>query len=391
MEQAVRSAQTKTQKYSVLLIALHHVDLDSLASALGYAWLRSQTDGKAIAYITNPREDFYLREENLYALHWAGLSEPFEELYCSRETMPRQASQFGLVDHNIPEPTYASQTSTVVAIIDHHKDEGQYIHAKPRIIETEAGSCASLVTRMFKPLNLVMPAGLATLLLGAILIDTKGLKEGKASDIDNESAAFLLPLSLLTQGEQVTPPSDVKHLPSVQSLFATLDKKKSDVSDLSTKEFLRRDYKEYALNVPACLRRTQSSQIMTLAGLGTVPVRLSNLFASSKSPVEDIEGWFTNRNLSILGVLTSYRNKKDKKRREQLWVVRATDEDLAQRLWQGLESNKELELKQLRLRDVAAGKPDFGKKYVVRAYKVGNTDMSRKYTAPILRKILEGK
>ncbi|KAJ8579459.1 hypothetical protein M405DRAFT_870253 [Rhizopogon salebrosus TDB-379] len=44
-------------------------DLDSVASALGYAWLRSKTGGKAIAYITTPKDDFYLGEENLYPLH----------------------------------------------------------------------------------------------------------------------------------------------------------------------------------------------------------------------------------------------------------------------------------------------------------------------------------
>ncbi|KAG2134148.1 uncharacterized protein EDB93DRAFT_848392 [Suillus bovinus] len=49
-------------------------DLDSLASALGYAWLRSNTSGKAIAYITTPREDFVLRTENLHALGLAGIN-----------------------------------------------------------------------------------------------------------------------------------------------------------------------------------------------------------------------------------------------------------------------------------------------------------------------------
>ncbi|KAG2336044.1 hypothetical protein BDR05DRAFT_165594 [Suillus weaverae] len=58
-------------------------DLDSLASALAYAWLRSNTSGKAIAYITTPKEDFVLRAENVHALGLAGINHSFEELYCS--------------------------------------------------------------------------------------------------------------------------------------------------------------------------------------------------------------------------------------------------------------------------------------------------------------------
>jgi exopolyphosphatase len=380
MKQAVRSA--KFHSYSAFLNVFHHIDLDSLASALGYAWLISQMGGKAIAYITTPIKDFYLRDENLYALRSAGIKEPFDALYCSGEAMPLQASRFALVDHNVLEPKYASPGATVVAIIDHHADEGKHLTAEPRIIEL-VGSCASLVARTFASFNLGMPGGLATLLLSAILIDTKGLKTGgKAVDVDRESAAFLLPFSPFTEGEGITPPSDIEKLASVQFLTATLSKKKSDVADLSTKDLLRRDYKEYALNV-------QPSQAIT-SGLGTIPVSLSDFFAASKSPVKEIQDWFDERDVSVLGVLASYRDKDDKKRRKQLWVVKAADKSLAKKLWRGLESNKELDLERLDLEDVASDEPEFGKKYIVRAYKQGNTDASRKRTAPILQEILEG-
>jgi exopolyphosphatase len=57
----------------------------------------------------------------------AGINNPFEELYCSDDSiipMPSQVSQFALVDHNVLRITYASTTASVVAVIDHHKDEG---------------------------------------------------------------------------------------------------------------------------------------------------------------------------------------------------------------------------------------------------------------------------
>ncbi|KAG1759379.1 hypothetical protein EDD22DRAFT_906342, partial [Suillus occidentalis] len=276
-------------------------DLDSLASALGYAWLRSNTSGKAIAYIPTPKEDFTLRAENLYALGLAGINHPFEELYCSDDPMPSQVSQFALVDHNVLRTTYASSTASVVAVIDHHEDEGQYKDtANPRIVEP-AGSCSSLVARSYQSFsNLSISPELSTLLLSAILIDTHGLKMGgKALDVDREAAAFLIPQSLLAHNEEVSALSDnqkITHLPSVQSLSATLGEKKLSVSHLSTRDLLRRDYKEYIFSMPVSEDATQSSNVIKV-GLATVPLRLSAFFASSSYPIKEIQDWVVERDL----------------------------------------------------------------------------------------------
>ncbi|KAG2095421.1 DHH phosphoesterase [Suillus discolor] len=388
-------------------------DLDSLASALGYAWLRSNKSGKAIAYITTPREDFDLRAENLHALGLAGINHPFEELYCSGDPIPSQVSQFALVDHNILDIKYASPTARVVAVIDHHEDEGQYKDTSttdPRIVEP-AGSCSSLVTRLYQSSsNLSIPPEISTLLLSAILIDTHGLKEGgKALDVDREAAAFLIPNSLLSHKEEVSASSDnqtIIHLPSVQSLSATLEEKKLSVSHLSTRDLLRRDYKEYVFSRPASDNATQSFNMMRV-GLATVPRRLSAFFTSSSYPIKEIQDWLDERDLSVLGILTTFRNKKGKKRREQLWIVKA-DEGIAEKLLQGLESSEELKLKRLDFpkfvgnadtadesedddaEEVTADEAQFGDSFVVRAYKQGNAKATRKQTAPILRGLMEG-
>lgn len=384
-------------------------DLDSLASALGYAWLRSNTSGKAIAYITTPKEDFALRAENLYALGLVGINHPFEELYCSDDPMPSQVSQFALVDHNVLRTTYASPTASVVAVIDHHEDEGQYKDmANPRIVEP-AGSCSSLVARSYQSSpNLSIPPELSTLLLSAILIDTHGLKMGgKALDVDREAAAFLIPQSLLAHNEEFSALSDnqqITHIPSVQSLSATLGEKKLSVSHLSTRDLLRRDYKEYAFSMPVSEDATQSSDVIRV-GLATVPLRLSAFFASSSYPIKEIQDWFAERDLSVLGILTTFRNQKGKGRREQFWIVKA-DKGIAEKVWQGLESSEVLELKRFNLSKVAGSATEesededaeevtsdearFGESYVARAYKQGNTSATRKQTAPILRRLMEG-
>ncbi|KAG1814265.1 uncharacterized protein BJ212DRAFT_1274390 [Suillus subaureus] len=362
-------------------------DLDSLASALAYAWLRSDTSEKAIAYVATPKDDFVLRAENLHALGLAGIKYPFEELYCSGDPMPSQVSQFALVDHNVLHTRHASPTARVVAVIDHHEDEGQYKDtADPRIVEP-AGSCSSLVARLYQSSpDLPIPTELSMLLLSAILIDTHGLKEGgKAMDVDREAAAFLISQSLLEHNEEVSASSDkqqITHLPSVQSLSATLGEKKLSVSHLSTRDLLRRDYKEYAFSTPASKDATLSSDAIR-AGLATVPLRLSAFFASSSYPVKEIQDWLAERDLSVLGILTTFRSKKGKGRREQLWIIKA-DEGIAEKLWQGLESSEELKLKRLDFSKF------FGESYVARAYKQGNASATRKQTAPILRRLMEG-
>ncbi|KIK36733.1 hypothetical protein CY34DRAFT_811055, partial [Suillus luteus UH-Slu-Lm8-n1] len=312
--------------------------LDSLASALGYTWLRSKASGKVIAYITTPKEDFTLRAENLYAL----------------APMPSQVSQFALADHNVLRTTYASPTANVVAVIDHHEDEGQYKDtANPRIVEP-AGSCSSLVARLYQSFsNLSIPPELSTLLLSAILIDTHGLQMGgKALDVDREAAAFLIPQPLRRQ-------------------------KKLSVFHLSTRDLLRRDYKEYVFSMPVSEYATQSSNVIKV-GLATVPLPLFALFASSSYPIEEIQDWLADRDLSA-------------------------DKGIAEKVWQGLESSEMLDLSKVAgsanaaeesegedVEEVTSGEARFGESYIARAYKQGNASATRKQTAPIFRRLVEG-
>jgi len=284
-------------------------DLNSLASALGYAWLRSNTSKKAIAHITTPREGFVLRAENLRALGLAG-DHPLEELYCSGDPIPSRVSQSALVDHNVLDTRHASPTARVVAVTDHHEDEGQYKDTSttdPKIVEP-VGSCSSLVTRLYQSSsNLSIPLEISTLLLSAILIDTRGLKEeGKALDVDREADN-----------------QTIIHLPFVQSLSATLGEKKLFASHLSTRDLLRRDYKEYAFSRPTSEDATQSFNTMRVC-LVTVSRRLPAFFTSSSYPIKEIQDWLDERDLNVLGILTTFRSKKGKGRREQLWIVKAS-------------------------------------------------------------------
>ncbi|KAG2125651.1 uncharacterized protein EDB93DRAFT_1190272, partial [Suillus bovinus] len=297
-------------------------------------------------------------------------------------------SQFALVDHNVLQTRYyASATGRVVAVIDNHRHEGQYKGAStadPRVVET-AGSCSSLVARLYQSID--------DALADAILINTQVLKEGgKALVVDREAAALSIPIS--ASDNQL-----IAHLSSVQSLSTMLREKKPSASHLNTRELLRRDYKEYAFSMPASEDPTQSFNVIR-ARLAAVPIRLSAFFASSIYPMKEIQDWLAETDLSVLYILTTFRSHKGKGRREQLWIVKA-DEGITEKLWQGLESSEELQLKRLDFskfvgnanaadesevddaEDVMADETRFGDSFVARAYKQGNASATRKQTAPL--------
>jgi exopolyphosphatase len=126
------------------------------------------------------------------------------------------------------------------------------------------------------------------------------------------------------------------------------------------------------------------------------------------------------RELYVLGILTSFRHNKlgvgpGKHKRQMLWVVRegaeifpvsesteggsskSTEEtssvdvdQLASRLWDGLHDSEELQLKKRDFEKFGTSEMDAGTSMRVRIYKQGNTNATRKTTAPVMRNILEG-
>jgi exopolyphosphatase len=126
------------------------------------------------------------------------------------------------------------------------------------------------------------------------------------------------------------------------------------------------------------------------------------------------------RGLYVLGILTSFRHKnfgtgvQGKHKRQMLWVVHegaeiykaseATEagssmitgepskvdvDQLASRLWDGLENSEMLQLKKCDFKKFSTREKDAGTSMRVRIYKQGNIDATRKATAPVMRNILE--
>lgn len=380
-----------------------------------------------IPFIQTDRSDIGLRAENIYALSLAGLQKDVPELLCAGDfawTESFPSNTFALVDHNrlLPQYTTGNSDVQVVAVVDHHEDEGLYVDsATPRII-APAGSCASHIAHLCHP---PIPGGLESLLLSAILIDTQGLKAGgKALQVDREAVGSLISQATsslssssmdppkLADGQKLKP-DDLASVQFIQDLTTELDKKKYDVSRLGTRDLLRRDYKQSLTNLPWVSNGTSIN-----SGLSTVPLDLKLWIPrDTKEFWSSVKGWMEQRKLSVLGVLTSFhdekpgKNGRGKHKRQMLWVVRkgeivedpqpgpdssemprALDVDnLASRLWTGLEANQELQLEQGNWKKFGISKQDVDSSMRIRIYKQGNTNASRKVTAPLLKNILESR
>lgn len=328
-------------------------------------------------------------------------------------------------------------------MIDHHEDEGLYKDsADPRVVTVPTGSCSSLVTSLLTQHTPdSIPSELATLLISAILIDTNGLKPGgKAEPQDREAVSYLLPHSQFFQAHGIQSPktssfhngsksptslshssndhaspssSSVHELPSVQEHTKVLMEKKNSVSHLSTRDLLRRDYKEYTWKPswptsssspntsPSLGRASTSSPIPSnnntiQIGLATVPRGLKDWIPSDPDFWPATDKYLEERHLSALGILTTFKGKKGKgkHKRQMLWLVKEGETELRDRLWKGLEASKELKVKVKELKKYHGPSGDSGgaEKLTerVRIYKQGNAEATRKVTAPIVRTIIEG-
>ncbi|CAH0055305.1 unnamed protein product [Clonostachys solani] len=218
-------------------------DLDSLCSAVVYAYLR--TNGKQqslhIPLSNLPRADLALRTEMTAVLKDADLT-PSDLLTLSElPDLKPEDTRWLLIDHNSLTGPLRKFESQVIGCIDHHVDEGTIPRDRsPRIIEP-CGSCMSLVIEESKKLWEAVAAGshhsevekLARLALAPVLIDTINLTaKDKTKPKDRSAAEFL-------QGKM----RDEKFHPD--AYYKAIEAVKEDISELSFRDIFRKDYKEW--------------------------------------------------------------------------------------------------------------------------------------------------
>ncbi len=276
-------AKKKILETNLIVIGNEAADLDSMTSSIVYAYLRNlqEPELSVLPLMPIPREDFILRAEAVFVFKEANI-DLNNVVFFDEFDLDKFMDQAGLVlvDYNKLAGDLEKFDSKVVAILDHHKDEGLYATANPRIIEP-VGSTSSLVAREFFKSGIEMKRDVAVLLGGSILLDTVNLADdtGRVTVVDKEIAARVLPLCSLSQ----------------QEFFDNVQKEKFNVVGLSTNDLLRKDYKEWQLGTMKC-------------GIGTALLSVKQWAEIDNNLASGFAEFAAARTLDILLSMNAYRN-----------------------------------------------------------------------------------
>ncbi|HUW71042.1 MAG TPA: DHHA2 domain-containing protein [bacterium] len=257
-------------------------DLDSMATSVLYAWLKGPISGGLanVPVMNIPREDFNLRTEAVWLFKQAGI-DPKNLVFLDDidlgKILAAGKSRLVLVDHNKLSAGQTAWADWVEEIVDHHADEGLYPAAKKNI--APVGSASTLVAELMVAGNLRLDPAVATLALGTILLDTVNLdpEAKRVTPRDEAVAKKLLESSNANR----------------KDLFDSLQFEKFNVAALSTRDILRKDYKEYKMGSIMC-------------GMSSALLPLADWFKKDTALEVSLKGYAESRRLDVLIVMNAY-------------------------------------------------------------------------------------
>jgi len=354
LQEYLLSAKNNISTSQLVILGNEAADLDSMASSIAYGYLRQQItpDLTAIPVMPIPRADFVLRTEAVYIFNEAGINMN-DVVFMDEVNLATllENAKIVLVDHNKIAVTLENYCDKITGVVDHHKDEGLYLDAIPRIITT-IGSTTSLVAQEFAKASIPISENLAILLGGTILLDTVNLAEeaGRVTDADREMAAVVLPLCPLSQ----------------QEFFDRVQEAKFNVDGLSTNDLLRKDYKEWQLG---------GSKV----GIGSALLPATDWTEMDGDLATGFETFCTGRKLDLLLSMNAFSNPNF--RRDLVLFTKS--KDASDKLYAYLQ-DKGLELSEIEnteQKQSANGHIAF--------YNQGNLGVSRKKLQPFLAEYLQ--
>jgi exopolyphosphatase len=252
------------------------------------------------------------------------------------------------VDHNALAAGQAGLADAVTGVIDHHRDEGGFRAARPRLVEPVGSASTLVAAQLLEAEAAVVEPGLARLLLGTILLDTVNLdpEAKRATDKDVQVAARLAELCGADR----------------QALFERLQFEKFNVDALDTPDLLRKDYKEYQMGAVRC-------------GIASVLLPATRWLEKDPQLGESLAAFARGRELDLVLAMNAYT---DPDFRRDL-VVWAKDEGLFERVNAFLRDS-DLDLEPFAV--AGAGGGNFA------VYSQGNAAYSRKKLQPLLQAFL---
>jgi exopolyphosphatase len=257
-------------------------DLDSMASSVLLAWSRGAVSNGLpnVPLMNIPQEDFNLRTEALWLFQEAGIDSKnlvFLDDVDAGKLLADAGSRLVLVDHNKLSSGQAAWEAKVEEILDHHADEGLYPAAKKNI--APVGSASTLVSELMLAGGAKLDAAAATLALGTILLDTVNL-DPEAKRVTPRDEAVV---------KSLVPASGADR----KVLFDRLQFEKFNVAALSSRDILRKDYKEYRMGQVMC-------------GMSSALLPLADWFKKDAALEDAFRTYAASRKLDALIVMAAY-------------------------------------------------------------------------------------
>lgn len=274
------------KKQATIVMGNEAADLDSMASAVSYAWylhLNNETSS-SFPLINIPRADFKLRTEAVYLFQEAGVN--IDHLLFAEDVNLELLHKDGnlnlvLVDHNKLASSQEDYKDTISSILDHHADEKSYPSSTVTDIRP-VGSAATIIAEFFfKNQKDSVKGPLGTLLLGTILLDTVNLdpEAGRVTDDDSNAAEVLVEISGLDS----------------KQLFDKLQFEKFNVSSLGSYDLLRKDYKEWQMG-------------SVKLGIGSVLLPVEDWAAKDPEISSEFDRYLKERKLDVLLAMNAFTN-----------------------------------------------------------------------------------
>ncbi|KAF7726195.1 Exopolyphosphatase [Apophysomyces ossiformis] len=343
---------------TVIVTGNDSADLDSVVSALVFAFISNMLDSSLyIPLVKVPSADISLRPEIEFVLGRAGIAT--SKLVCidhvNLDALKEGGAQVVLVDHNrLTAPFDASWDSRVIGVLDHHVDEGQYPDAPLRTVSM-VGSCTSLVVLHFSK-TIQQLSCLIDLITAPILVDTIGLRVEYGKTTEADVRAFELLKSQLRR--------------SSSDYYEEIEKIKSRVQHLSSRDLLRKDYKEWVVNG-------------FLVGTSSLSWYLKGWIEREgiERAVESTLAYMDERQLDMEIILTSYDHSNEGGKYERELAIFFKNERLLE-IKSILENMEEVRLSPMPFKfDNSSGRIGF--------YHQGNVKMSRKQIWPLVQSLLQ--
>jgi exopolyphosphatase len=303
-----------------------------------------------IPLVKVPKADLQLRPELTFVFESAHVDT--QKLVCIDEVQLTPCALV-LIDHNqVTSPFGEEWSNKVVGVLDHHVDEHLYSNALLRVVQM-VGSCVTLVLDHFSESSDWLNDQVIQLALAPLLVDTVNFNKelNRTTDLDIHMLAWLKKSCHKQQ--------------DLTRYFKDIEHAKSQVDNMSNRDILRRDYKEFTVNG----YRIGTSSVpwyfqawMDRDGVDTIN--------------EAVTSYGKERTLDMEVIFTSYDHDGDYRRE---LAVFAFNKDLMP-IKQTLEQTEKIQLDSF---SVSSNAPHLD------YYQQGNVKMSRKQVWPLLKEILE--